>query len=151
MTNYHATPTTPIQTGFDYKKLLGFQPLIPSKVPSGYALTNIQAEIDTGAKIGNSYSIKALYQNENREFRIWEAKSTVALTFPSFAQKATLNGISDVLYQADGYNFQFNKNGIVYRVEGGNLTYQQVGAVASSLTSLIQKIPSNIIRRTATK
>ncbi|GMA64140.1 hypothetical protein NZD89_02155 [Alicyclobacillus fastidiosus] len=152
----HTTLTSPKQTGFDYRKLLGFQPLLPAKVPSGYTLKNIQTEIDTLGKEGNVYSFSALYQNGNSYFGVWEAKTTghTTVPMPSSAQKVTINGISGVSYEQDGYNLQFTQGGITYRVEGQTLSdqdQQSVMTIASSLTVPAQKKPDKIIRRSFTK
>jgi len=150
----HTTPTTPKQTGFDYEKLLGFQPLLPAKVPSGYILKNIQTEIDTLGKEGNVYSFSAFYQNGDSYFGVWEGKATghTTVPMPNSPQKVTINGISGVSYAQDGYNLQFTRGGIIYRVEGQTLSDEQiVMTIASFLTVPAQKKPDKIIRRSFTK
>ncbi len=150
--NHHGgISTASKQTGYNYKKLLGFQPLLPAKVPSGYTLKNIQTEMDTGAKVGNMYSFTASYQNENSYFRVWEAKTTEPTTVPSFAQKVTLDGISGMWYEADGSNFQFKRDGIIYRIEGGNLTSEQVQEVASNLSLTAARKPDHIVKHALTQ
>ncbi|MCF8568564.1 hypothetical protein LLE49_27985 [Alicyclobacillus tolerans] len=139
-------------TGYDYQKLLGFQPMLPAKVPSGYILKNIQTEIDILNKVGNIYAFYALYQNGNSAFGVSELKATghATIHMPSSTQKISINGVSGVSYNQDGYTLQFTQGGITYRVKGeenADQDQQDVMAIASSLTVPAQKKPDQTIRR----
>ncbi len=148
----HTTSSTPKQTRYDYKKMLGFQPLLSSKIPNGYILKNIQTEIDMMGKEGNIYSFSAIYQNGNSAFGVSELKATghATVPMPNSPQKVTINGIGGISYNQDGYTLQFTQGGITYRVKGdenADQDQQVVMTIASSLTVPALKKPDQTIRR----
>jgi hypothetical protein len=130
----------PSQQKFDYRRILGFQPMLPAHMPKGFKLTYIGVDTETGSTEGDVYGFSAIYRKGKAEYTISESRTTMSQTLPRGMQMESvkINGIEGKAYEADGYHVQFEKDGILYHVsmDGMPLDYdtgQQTLDIAADL------------------
>jgi hypothetical protein len=139
------------QQKFDYRHMLGFQPMLPAYMPKGFSLAYISVIPKKSIELGYVSTFSAIYRKGKAEYTIEESKATMSQTIPRGYQTepVKINGIEGKSYQLDGYHVQFEKDGIVYHVsmDGIPLDYnsgQRILYIAAHLSVPATQKPNQI-------